>query len=185
MFLHLSQLGFGFVGGFSNAMTRTAISAEPVNMKRDELWMYSNNILNFQESTTILNAWTKSLKTYWRHLVYFTQKFFFFLCNLLLVCPHAVYTSLFLSLFWKVLFYLYCLTLFRYFWSLPSFINIFCFISLCWFLRLVWYVILIISFHHILKCFSFFSIFSCCRNLFAYPSSLISHPGFAFLFRFF
>ena len=31
--------------------------------------MYSNNILNFQESTTILNACTKSLETYWIHRV--------------------------------------------------------------------------------------------------------------------
>ena len=31
--------------------------------------MYSNNILNFQESTTISNACTKSLETYWRHNV--------------------------------------------------------------------------------------------------------------------
>ena len=33
--------------------------------------MYNNNIVNSQESTTILNACTKkSLKTNWRHLVY-------------------------------------------------------------------------------------------------------------------
>ena len=32
--------------------------------------MYSNNIVNFQESTTILNACTKSLETYWKHHVY-------------------------------------------------------------------------------------------------------------------
>ena len=31
--------------------------------------MCSNYILNFQESTTILNARTKSLETYWRHHV--------------------------------------------------------------------------------------------------------------------
>ena len=31
--------------------------------------MYSNNTLNFQESTTILNASAKSLETYWSHLV--------------------------------------------------------------------------------------------------------------------
>ena len=31
--------------------------------------MYSNNIQNFQESTTILNACIKSLETYWRHHV--------------------------------------------------------------------------------------------------------------------
>ena len=32
--------------------------------------MYSNNIVNFQESTTILNACTKSLETYRRDHVY-------------------------------------------------------------------------------------------------------------------
>ena len=33
--------------------------------------MYNNNIVNFQESTTILNAHTKkSLETYRMHLVY-------------------------------------------------------------------------------------------------------------------
>ena len=31
--------------------------------------MYSNEILNFQESTTILNAWTKKMETYWIHHV--------------------------------------------------------------------------------------------------------------------
>ena len=31
--------------------------------------MYSNNIVNFQESTTILNACTKSLETYWMYHV--------------------------------------------------------------------------------------------------------------------
>ena len=32
--------------------------------------MYSNNIVNFKESTTILNAFKKSLETYWIHHVY-------------------------------------------------------------------------------------------------------------------
>ena len=38
--------------------------------------MYRNNILNFQESTTILNAYTKkkSLETYWKHHVYEKKK---------------------------------------------------------------------------------------------------------------
>ena len=31
--------------------------------------MYNNNIVNFQESATILNAGKKSLQTYWRHHV--------------------------------------------------------------------------------------------------------------------
>ena len=37
--------------------------------------MYSNNILEFQESTTIVNACTKkSLETYWNHYVDTTYK---------------------------------------------------------------------------------------------------------------
>ena len=32
--------------------------------------MYNNNILNFQESTTVLNACTEGLETYWMpHIV--------------------------------------------------------------------------------------------------------------------
>ena len=37
--------------------------------------MYSNNIVNFQESTTILKAWTKkSLENYWVRHVYIERK---------------------------------------------------------------------------------------------------------------
>ena len=35
--------------------------------------MYSNNILNFQESTRILNACTKSLEAYWGHHVSYSN----------------------------------------------------------------------------------------------------------------
>ena len=35
--------------------------------------MDRNNIVNFQESTTILNAYTESLETYWMHHVYVYQ----------------------------------------------------------------------------------------------------------------
>ena len=47
-------------------------SLEPEMIKSVcHLKMYSDSILNFQESTTILNApYEKSLETYWRHLVH-------------------------------------------------------------------------------------------------------------------
>ena len=35
--------------------------------------MYSNNILNFQEPTTILKACTKTSGTYWMHQVWFIK----------------------------------------------------------------------------------------------------------------
>ena len=43
--------------------------------------MYSNNILNFQEPTTILNAYTKkSLETYRMHRVY--------IYTIIIICVH-------------------------------------------------------------------------------------------------
>ena len=48
--------------------------AIPLNLKNSQSShkMYSNNIVNLQESTTILNACTKSLETYWMHHVSYT-----------------------------------------------------------------------------------------------------------------
>ena len=43
---------------------------------------------------------------------------------------------------------------------------------------------LIWSFRPNISCFSFLNTFACCYNFFTYPSSLISHPGFIFLFGF-
>ena len=45
--------------------------------------MYSKNIVNFQESTTILNAFTKSLETYWMHHVYIHIYIYWCICILL------------------------------------------------------------------------------------------------------
>ena len=48
------------------------LTAEIIKIGQSSHKIYSNNILNFQESTTILNAYTKkkSLETYWRLHVY-------------------------------------------------------------------------------------------------------------------
>ena len=85
------------------------------------------------------------------------------------------------SLFWNILFWLYCLTLSRYLLSLPSFVNIFWFISSGCITWLICRLILMFSFQYTLACFPF----PRCHSFFTCPSSLISHPGFVFVFGFF
>ena len=107
-------------------------------------------------------------------------------CIRLFVCPRAFSTNLlveFLFVFWNGLFCLYCLTLYPYHLCLSSFANIFWFISSSCIVRSVCNFVLVFSFQHILVCFSFFSTFAYCWNFFTCPYSLISHPGFVFLFR--
>ena len=66
----LWQSGFSRV--YSNSCCSCSFEPEIINIGQSSHKMYSNNILNVQESTTILNACTKkSLDTYWRHLVSF------------------------------------------------------------------------------------------------------------------
>ena len=64
----LWQLGFSRV--YSNCCCSCSFEAEILKIGQSSHKMYSNNIVNFQESTPILNACTKSLETYWRHLVH-------------------------------------------------------------------------------------------------------------------
>ena len=60
----------GFIRVYSNSCCSYSFEAEIIKIVQSSHNMYSNNIMNFQESTTILNACTKkSLETYWRHLV--------------------------------------------------------------------------------------------------------------------
>ena len=59
----LRQSGFSRV--YSNSWCSRSFEAEIIKIGPSSLKMYSNEILNFQESTTILNASTKkSLETY-------------------------------------------------------------------------------------------------------------------------
>ena len=59
----------GFSRVYSNCCCSCSFETEIIKIGQSPHKMYSNNIVNFQESTTILNACTKSLETYWRHLV--------------------------------------------------------------------------------------------------------------------
>ena len=55
---------------YSNCCCSCSFEAEIIKIGQSSHKMYSNNILNVQESTTILNVCTKkSLETYWRHHV--------------------------------------------------------------------------------------------------------------------
>ena len=63
----LWQSGFSRV--YSNCCCSCSFEPEIVEIGKSSHKMYSNNILNVQETTTILNAGTKSLETYWRYHV--------------------------------------------------------------------------------------------------------------------
>ena len=60
----------GFSRVYSNCCCSCSFEPEIIKIGQLSYKMYSNNLLNFQESTTILNACTKSLETYWRHHVH-------------------------------------------------------------------------------------------------------------------
>ena len=65
----LWQSGFSRV--YSNCCCSYSFELEIIKTGQSSHKMYSNNIVKFQESTTILNACTKkSLETYWRPHVY-------------------------------------------------------------------------------------------------------------------
>ena len=54
---------------YSNCCCSCSFEPEIINIGQSYYKMYSNNILNFQEATTILNSFTKILETYWMHCV--------------------------------------------------------------------------------------------------------------------
>ena len=56
---------------YSNCCCSCSFEREIIKIGQSSHKMYSNNMVNFEESTTILNACTKkkSLETYWMHKV--------------------------------------------------------------------------------------------------------------------
>ena len=64
----LWQSGFSRV--YSNCCCSCSFEPEIIKIGQSSHNMFSNNILNVQESTTILNACTKNQETYWIHYVY-------------------------------------------------------------------------------------------------------------------
>ena len=59
----------GFSRLYSNYCCSCSFESEIIKIGQSSHKMYSNKILNVQESTTILNACIKNLETYWMHLV--------------------------------------------------------------------------------------------------------------------
>ena len=55
---------------YSNSCSSCSFESEIIKIGQSSQNMYSNNILNTEESTTILNGCTKCLEPYWRHHVY-------------------------------------------------------------------------------------------------------------------
>ena len=67
----LWQSGFSRV--YSNSCCSCSFEPEIIKISQSSHKMYSNNIVNFQESTTILNACKKKcLETYWMHQWWWT-----------------------------------------------------------------------------------------------------------------
>ena len=60
----------GFSRVYSNCCCNCSFELEIIKIGQSSCKMYSNNILTFQGSTTILNDSTKRLETCWRHHVY-------------------------------------------------------------------------------------------------------------------
>ena len=110
---------------------------------------------------------------------YFTLKSFSFFCIRLLVFVRVISSNLlveFLSWFWNVLF-LYCFTLYRYLFNLPSFASTFWFISSsCYFFLCCFSLLSRVS-----AFFLCFIIFACFRRFLICVSSQIFHLDFAFL----
>ena len=59
----------GFSRVYSNSCCSCSLEPEIIEIGQSSHKMYSNNIVNFQESTTILYACKKSLETFWMHHV--------------------------------------------------------------------------------------------------------------------
>ena len=83
----LWQSGFSRV--YSNCCCSCWFEAEILKMVQSSHKMYSNNIGNFKDSTTILNAYTKKSGTYWRQLVYICMHACLYIYIRIYVCVYA------------------------------------------------------------------------------------------------
>ena len=82
----LRQSGFSMM--YSNSCCSCSFEREIIKIDPSSHKMYSNNTPNFQESTQILNACTKSLETYWSHHVFRCNIAYVFRCEHVYLCMH-------------------------------------------------------------------------------------------------
>ena len=80
---------------YSNCCCSCSFEPEIIRISQSSQKIYSNSILNFQESTTILNARTKkSLETYRMHLVYMSARIYIYI--LIWLCMYrCMYVSMY------------------------------------------------------------------------------------------
>ena len=99
----LWQSGFSRV--YSISCCSCSFEREIIKIGQSSHKMYSNNIVNFRESTTILNACTKKrLETYWMHHVsplkiFILWSFSLFQVHLLFLPNHRMHTSMHTSIY--------------------------------------------------------------------------------------
>ena len=104
----LWQSGFSRV--YSNCCYSCSFEVEIIEIGQLSHKMYSNNILNFQESTSIVNACTK---TFWKFIEGTTYIYIYicvYVCVCVCVCVCLTALSLILSTFWyhcEILFSIY------------------------------------------------------------------------------
>ena len=60
----------GFSRVYSNSCCRCSFQPKIIKISQSSHKLYSNNIVNFQTSMTILNACTKNVETYWIHHIF-------------------------------------------------------------------------------------------------------------------
>ena len=63
----------GLIGCILIATVAVHLNSEIIQICQSSHTMFNNNIVNFQASTIILNAYTKSLESYRMHLVYLSS----------------------------------------------------------------------------------------------------------------
>ena len=90
----LWQSGFSRV--YSNSYCSCLFEPEIIKIGQSPHKMYSNNVVNFHESTTILNTCTKkSMETYWRHRVYMSVDDYIYIYIYIYMQFFLIYLSIF------------------------------------------------------------------------------------------
>ena len=125
---HLWQSGFSRV--YSNCCCSSLFEPEIIKIGQSSHKMYSNNIVNFQESTTILNACTKKV---WKHIEGNNLVIMYVcvfarscacacvsVCVLKKICQQMIKDLLFRSLLFHILGLYMCFILYFLFWMVKS-----------------------------------------------------------------
>ena len=132
----LWQSGFSRV--YSNSCCRCSFELELIKIGQSSHKMYCNDIVNFQESTTILNACTKNVRKLSEvtiiSLHHYISEYWMNANQMLFMITHFINQSLYLSINLSVCSYLYII--------LSQLIHIYLSIYLsivCWYIYIGWH----------------------------------------------